>query len=91
MMVKLGFKLTVKTVSYWLDLFTALWDSYLAESPHKHWDILAFRDENRPKNLNLVLHLIQNETLSMGHYGKGKVGLVLGAVYLVGRLALEES
>jgi hypothetical protein len=90
-MIKLGYKLTAKTVGYWLDLFTALWDSYLAENSSKHWEILSFRDEKRPKNLSLALQLIQAETLAMGHYGKSKVGLVLGAIYLIGRLTFEES
>lgn len=29
-MVRFGFKLVTKTINYWMDMLTALWDSYVA-------------------------------------------------------------
>lgn len=29
-MVKLGFRLVVKTLNYWADLFTVFWDGYVS-------------------------------------------------------------
>ena len=28
-MMKLSFKLMIKTVEYWIDMLTAIWDSYI--------------------------------------------------------------
>lgn len=28
-MLRFGFKLSAKTITYWLDMLTALWDSYI--------------------------------------------------------------
>jgi hypothetical protein len=43
-MVKLGFKLVRKTVNYWVDMLTTLWDSYVGEFCPKYADTLIFRN-----------------------------------------------
>ena len=35
MMVKLNFKLTIKTYSHWIDTLTILWDSFLRNKKTK--------------------------------------------------------
>ena len=56
--MKLNFKLTVKTVSYWVDILSLVWDNYLNEqSLIVESDFLLLRTEHDPKNLSLVIQL----------------------------------
>ena len=43
MMVKLNFKLTVTTYSYWIDAITVLWDKFVSELELKQKGKLYFR------------------------------------------------
>lgn len=43
-MLQFGFKLVAKTLGYWVDMLTALWDSYVGEFCPKYADTLIFRN-----------------------------------------------
>jgi hypothetical protein len=90
-MVKLGFRLVAKTVNYWVELFTASWDTFVREACPQYQDALSFRTEKHPRNLSYLLQLVELQQYSMGIYTQPKVGLVLGGLYLVGRMSLQES
>lgn len=55
MMVKLGFKLVTKTINYWTDIFTALWDSFVNEYRPDFIGTLQFRSESQGRNWNYLL------------------------------------
>lgn len=88
-MVKLGFRLNTKTITYWIDLFTTLWDNFISINCPEHMDALQFRDEKRPRNLNYLTQLVEAQFYSTGVYSYSKVALILGALYLVSRIALQ--
>ena len=58
-MIKLGFKLMVKTVGYWIDLLTALWDSYVIQFSPKYIDALTFRNDKLPLNLSYLVQMVE--------------------------------
>ena len=88
-MIKFGFKLMIKTINYWADMLTALWDSYIDEFCPKYIDTLIFRNDRNPRNFSYVLQIIELESISMGTYSKSNVSMVLAAIYLVTRMALQ--
>ena len=90
-MVKFAFKLVNKTLVYWLDILTALWDSYVAEFCPKYIDTLIFRNDKVPRNLSYIVQMVELEAISMGVYNFSKVSLVLAAIYLVVRMSLQEK
>jgi hypothetical protein len=90
-MVKLGFRLVAKTVNYWVELFTAAWDAFVSEACPHYQEALSFRNDKLPRNLSYLLQLVELQQYCMGIYSQHKVGLVLGALYLVGRMSLQES
>ena len=81
----------VKTVGYWIDMLTALWDSYVSEFCPKYIDTLTFRNYKAPLNLSYVIQLIELSNLNMSIHGFSKVSLVLAAIYLVARMSLQEK
>ncbi len=58
-MVKFNYRLIHKTFNYWIDMLTALWDSFVVEFCPKYIDSLTFRNEKTPRNFSYVLQLIQ--------------------------------
>lgn len=43
MMVKLNFKLTIRSYTFWIDSLTSLWDSYVLQSYSKLKSKVSFR------------------------------------------------
>ena len=78
-----------KTVAYWVDMLTALWDSYVGEFCPKYTDTLIFRNDRAPRNISYVWQMMELECLSMGVYNSSKVSIVLAAIYLIARMALQ--
>ena len=89
LMLKLGCRRNTKTITYWSDLFTSVWDAFVRVHCPEYSDSLLFRDERRPRNFNYLLQLIEVQFYSTGIYSYSKVSLVLGALYLVARIALQ--
>lgn len=54
MMVRMGFRLVIRTLNYWADTFTALWDSFLAHHRPDFLRILQFRNETA-KNYSYLI------------------------------------
>jgi hypothetical protein len=90
MMVRLGFKLVTKTVNYWTDIFTALWDSFVNEYKPEFIGTLQFRSEAQGRNWSYLLQLMEAQFASTSVYGLSRISLVLAALYLVARVALQE-
>lgn len=90
MMVRLGFKLVTKTVNYWTDIFTALWDSFVHEYRPDFIGTLQFRSESQARNWNYLLQLLEGQFTTMAVYSLSRISLVLGGLYLVARMALHE-
>jgi hypothetical protein len=90
-MLRFGFKLSAKTITYWLDMLTALWDSYIGEFCPKYIDTLIFRNERLPRNLSYLLQLVELEYVSMNANGHSMVSMALAGIYLIARMALHEK
>ena len=88
-MFKFGFKLVTKTVTYWLDLLTTLWDSFISEFHPQLFNNLVFRNDKSPRNFSYLLQLLQLEEFTMDMYGQSKVAFILAAIYLLARMALQ--
>lgn len=56
MMVKLNFKLSIKTYANWIDILTLLWDDYLVKKDTKKF--LAFRKKENIKNFGYLCQLV---------------------------------
>lgn len=57
-MIKFGFKLMVKTIAYWIDMLTALWDSYVQEFCPRYSQTLLFRNDKNPVNWSYLVQMI---------------------------------
>ena len=90
-MVKFDFRLTMKTLSYWVDMITALWDSYVCEFCPKYSEILIFRNDRSPRNISYLLQILEVECLSLGVYCYSKVSMVLAGIYLMSRMVVQEK
>jgi hypothetical protein len=88
-MMRLGFKLVTKTVSYWIEIFTVLWDGFINESKPQYYEFLHFRSELQNKNWSYLVQLIEVQFCLMSVYNYSKISLVLGGLYLVARMALQ--
>lgn len=89
-MVRLGFRLVTKTVNYWTDIFTALWDSFVNEYRPDFMGTLQFRSETQGRNWSYLLQLLEGQFATMAVYSLSRISLVLGGLYLVARVALQE-
>lgn len=57
MMLKFGFKLVTRSSTYWVDVLTSLWDTYLTEE--MDWEEeLMFRSEKNKRNISHLYQLI---------------------------------
>ena len=56
MMVKLNFKLSIKTYANWIDILTLLWDDYLVKKDTKRF--LSFRKKENIKNFSYLCQLV---------------------------------
>ena len=56
MMVKLNFKLSIKTYSNWIDVLTLLWDDYLGRKEAKK--CFYFRRNENIKNFSYLCQLV---------------------------------
>lgn len=88
-MVKLNFRLAVKTTNYWIDTFTTLWDGFLNEEKPQHYQVMQFRSELQGKNWSYLHGLIEIQFSSMLVYSYSKISIVLGGLYLVARMTLQ--
>jgi hypothetical protein len=89
MMVRFGFKLVTKTVNYWTDIFTALWDSFVKEYRPDFIGTLQFRNESHCRNWSYLLQLLEAQLSTMAIYSVSRISLALGGLYLVARVALQ--
>jgi hypothetical protein len=71
-------------------MLTAFWDSYVYEN-YEGKETLLFRIERQGRNLSFLRQLIEYQLYSMTFYNYCKVGLVLGGIYLLVRLSLQEK
>jgi hypothetical protein len=89
-MVKLGFKLVVKTLNYWADLFTVFWDGYVSEYKPQFHEVLQFRGEQKAtRNWSYLFQLLEAQFSSMAFHNHSRICLALGGVYLVSRMSLQ--
>lgn len=87
MMVRLGFRLVARTLSFWADTFTALWDSFLAHHRPESLQLLQFRAEPA-RNWSYLVQLLEAQAVGGGGL---RLNLALGGVYLVARVALQQQ
>lgn len=57
MMVKFGFKLVARSSTYWVDVLTSLWDSYLLEEMEWEQDLM-FRSDRNKRNISHLFQVI---------------------------------
>ena len=91
MMVKLNFKLTIRSFTFWIDSLTILWDSYILQSYSKLKSKVSFRTPECTKNLSYVLELVEVSYYFPYAYFYPKVILILSIMYLLMRIRIEYS
>lgn len=89
MMVKLNFKLTIRSFTFWADSLTILWDSYILQSFSKLKSKVCFRTPDCIKNLSYMLELVEVSYYFPYAYFYPKVILVLSVMYLLVRIRIE--
>ena len=89
MMVKLNFKLTIRSFTFWIDSLTSLWDSYILQAYSKLKSKVSFRTPECIKNLSYLLGLVEVAYYFPYAYFYPKVILVLSVMYLLVRIRIE--
>ena len=89
MMVKLNFKLTIRSFTFWIDSLTSLWDTYILQSYSKLKSKVSFRTPECIKNLSYILGLVEVSYYFPYAYFYPKVILILSVMYLLIRIRIE--
>ena len=88
MMVKLNFKLTIRSFTFWVDSLTIIWDTYIMESYSKLRSKVSFRSPECLKNISYLLQLVELSYYFPYAYFYPKVILVLSVMYLLIRIRI---
>lgn len=88
MLMKFNFKLVKRSTTYWIDILTLLWDSYINEEITWELDLL-FRCDKNKRNISHCYQLIEKLSLDLEIYNYSTPLVVLSAMYLIIRMRLE--
>lgn len=86
MMVKLNFKLTLKSYTYWIEALTNIWDSFVCKSRPKLKGKITFRIPESFKHLSYLFQLVEISYYFPYAYFYPKSILVLSIMYLLVRI-----
>ena len=78
-----------KTYTYWIDVFTNLWDGYVKKYQPQYFETIKFRGYDDNRNWNYLVQTTDAALNTMNFYNYSKVGLALGGIYLIARISLQ--
>ena len=88
-MVKLNFKLTIRSYTFWIDSLTTIWDSYIQQIYPKIKSKVSFRCVQCAKNFSYLSTLVEVSYYFPYAYFYPKVILILSVMYLLIRIRME--
>lgn len=88
MLLRFSFKIVKKSSTYWADLLTLLWDSYITEEVTWEEELL-FRSSKNKRNLSHLYQILERASLELDNYVFSTPLMVLSIIYLIVRMRLE--
>lgn len=89
MMIKLNFKLSVKSVSHWIDTLVLIWDSYIRETYPTLRMKLLYKTQKNITNFSYLNQLVETAFYCIHTYSYSRVLIILSFMYIITRIFLE--
>ena len=90
--MKEDFKVCKRTYTFWIDMFTMLWDQYILEDRLDNYgslDSLLFRCYGRTKNYAYLNQIIESSLHTSQFYSYNQAVIVMSTMYLLIRINIE--
>ena len=89
MMIKLNFKLSIKSTVHWIDSLTLIWDSYVRESYPTLKQKLLYRSQKNIANFSYLNQFVETAFYCIHTYSFSRVLIILSFMYILTRVSLE--
>ena len=89
MMIKLNFKMAIRSFVYWIDSLSLIWDSFIYEFYPSLRAKLLYRQQKSITNYSYLSQLTEIAFYSVESYIYSRVLIVLSFMYIITRVSLE--